>query len=391
MAAVVAISNQPSTATALQSDTYLPALDGLRAIAILLVIPHNISVLAAHTSGIAYVMGLVANVGWIGVQLFFALSGFLITGNLLDTRKASNYYRAFFARRVLRIFPLYFGSLLVVCVVAPRLFQMPAEFTETLRYLPIYLLFLSNWTQPFGLSVEGFPHFWSLAIEEQFYLLWPLVVHHHAPQKLLRICIGIMVAALIIRVSMIMGGAASGPLYMFTTSRMDALAAGAALAAMLRIPHIAQSLKEHANRLAAATFALLLFGAASTHAYTNEAVTTHSFGYSILAIGFALLVALAAMKSSGVFSMLWKVLTIAPLRLVGRYSYAMYVFHLPLHIFVGSKLLHRLAPQVSTPIALLYLASMTVVTFALAALSYHFFESRFLALKKRFVPAVHPA
>jgi len=385
---VLATSEEIIPPPEVNSSAYMPALDGLRAMAILLVIPHNTSVLSANTSGFAFLVALIANVGWIGVQLFFALSGFLISGNLLDTRRAANYYQSFFARRVLRIFPLYFGSLLLICGIAPLLFHMPEEFTVTLRYVPIYLFFLSNWTQPFGLSILTFPHFWSLAIEEQFYLAWPFVVHRTTPERLLRICIAIIAVALIIRVSMIIGGAAFNFLYMFTTSRMDALAAGAALAAIMRIPHLGQWFNHRANTITAGTLLLLLAGALVTHAYSNV-TTTQSYGYTILAIGFALIVALAAVRSAGPFSTLWNVLSVAPLRLIGRYSYAMYVFHLPLHILVGMPLLHRFMPNHSNSVALLYMAALTATTFGFAALSYRFYESRFLALKQYFIPATH--
>lgn len=385
MATVLATSEEITPPVVASSSAYMPALDGLRAVAILFVIPHNTSVLSAHTSGFAFLVSLIANVGWIGVQLFFALSGFLITGNLLDTRRAANYYRSFFARRVLRIFPLYFGSLLLICGLVPLLFHMPDEFTRTLRYAPIYLFFLSNWTQPLGLSLHTFPHFWSLAIEEQFYLAWPFIVYRTMPERFLRVCIAIVAAALVIRVGMMIGDAPFNFLYMFTISRMDALAAGAALATIIRIPHLAQWFKQRANAIAVGTLLLLLAGALTTHAYSN-AITTQSFGYTILAIGFALIVALAAVRSSGPFSMLWSALSIAPLRLIGRYSYAMYVFHLPLHILIGMPLLKRFAPHHADSIGLLYMAGLTVATFSLAALSYHFYESRFLALKKYFIP-----
>src|SRR4051794_26430990 len=98
---------------------HLPSLDGVRGLAILLVLAHNFNVLPGDEGGIARVIALATNAGWIGVQLFFVLSGFLITGVLLDSRGAPNYYQAFFGRRVLRIFPLYYGTLFVAFVVLP--------------------------------------------------------------------------------------------------------------------------------------------------------------------------------------------------------------------------------------------------------------------------------
>lgn len=380
--------SDPATIDAAPFKTgYLPALDGLRAIAILLVIPHNTSVLNSTAAGLAYLVSLLSNVGWIGVQLFFALSGFLITGNLLDTRQAGNYYRMFFARRVLRIFPLYYGTLIVMLILVPMLFSMPDSFTKTLQYQPWLWLFLSNWVEPFGHAVEPFPHFWSLAIEEQFYLIWPFVVHRHTSKQVFSVSCAVIIAALAIRIGMIWGGANSGSLYMFTTSRMDALAAGAALAAALRTPGMSRWLIERANSMAMFAVVLLLLGALTTYAYELEGLLTRSYGYSILAIGFALIIAAAAIRPAGIFSSVWKLLSLAPLRRVGRYSYAMYIFHLPLHIYIGTKLLHRFTTQVTNGIALIYMACLIVTTFLLSAASYHLIEKRFLALKSRFVPA----
>src|SRR6266852_9355595 len=104
----------------------LPTLDGLRAIAILLVVPHNLNLIAMRGGGAGL---LVAGLhrGWIGVQLFFVLSGFLITSILLDARDAPDYYRSFFVRRVLRIFPLYYATLLVLFVLLPALGLLPSS------------------------------------------------------------------------------------------------------------------------------------------------------------------------------------------------------------------------------------------------------------------------
>src|SRR5262245_39580963 len=151
---------------------HIPALDGLRGIAILLVIPHNADVFS-NSAAWLWPAALLAHAGWIGVQLFFVLSGFLITRNLLDSRAADNYFQSFYWRRVLRIFPLYYLTLIAGLVIAPRLFQFPSGALASLQNQAWLWTFLSNWTQPLGLEVSGFSHFWSLAIEEQFYLVWP--------------------------------------------------------------------------------------------------------------------------------------------------------------------------------------------------------------------------
>jgi len=104
---------------------HIPALDGLRAVAILLVVPHHLDLMRPPVPGIDYPAAMLMHSGWIGVQLFFVLSGFLITGNLLDTRGSDNYFSAFFGRRALRILPLYFAVLTVAFVITPALVTLP--------------------------------------------------------------------------------------------------------------------------------------------------------------------------------------------------------------------------------------------------------------------------
>src|SRR3569833_2943306 len=121
----------PADQTAAVSP-YIPALDGIRALAILLVVPHNVDILHGPFPKVLVPLVVLINAGLIGVQLFFVLSGFLITGNLLDSQGAHNYYTAFVARRGLRILPLYIGVLLVALVITPLLVTVPQELRETL-------------------------------------------------------------------------------------------------------------------------------------------------------------------------------------------------------------------------------------------------------------------
>jgi len=160
---------------------FVPALDGLRGIAIILVMLHHFTYYRP-TSGIDEQIVSVLIFFWTGVDLFFVLSGFLITGILLDTRGNERYFTSFYARRILRIFPLYYLILFLALVVLPK---FPAVHTVLIGQdasvdLPPqwpYWLYLTN----FSIADRGWVHgwvdvAWSLAIEEQFYLIWPLVV-----------------------------------------------------------------------------------------------------------------------------------------------------------------------------------------------------------------------
>ena len=158
---------------------FIPELDGLRAIAIILVFLHHSRAQLPVVNMTTFYLGWYFGQGWMGVDLFFVLSGFLITGILLETRETSNYFTGFYARRVLRIFPLYYLVLTAV-IVGGSLLNVP-KITATLpvpqdRWL--YFCYLMNWVGlwrgHFGANSIG--HFWSLAVEEQFYLVWPLIV-----------------------------------------------------------------------------------------------------------------------------------------------------------------------------------------------------------------------
>jgi len=160
----------------------LQSLDGLRAIAIILVFLCHMQYHIPPVNLPAVVLRAYVSQGWMGVDLFFVLSGFLITGILLDTREARNYFRGFYLRRILRIFPLYYLVLIAVIFAGIRL-NNPA-FTTKLP-LPadrwLYFCYLTNWLAlwkaHWGLHyVNYLAHFWSLAVEEQFYLVWPLVI-----------------------------------------------------------------------------------------------------------------------------------------------------------------------------------------------------------------------
>jgi peptidoglycan/LPS O-acetylase OafA/YrhL len=188
----------------------IPALDGLRGVAIL-------SVMAFHfwmfgtTVGITFAeraYNSIASKGWVGVDLFFVLSGFLITGILYDSRQDPRYYRVFYARRTVRIFPLYYASLALFFFLIPWILRSlhPVELVNVHTGATAKLFawtYLLNWIEGLkGFSVAPLPlqHFWSLAIEEQFYLVWPFLVLTLARRRLMWLCMGLMVLAFALRV-----------------------------------------------------------------------------------------------------------------------------------------------------------------------------------------------
>lgn len=373
---------------AIRTSRHFPALDGLRGLAILLVIPHNADVFQA---GSFWLLGILAHLGWVGVQLFFVLSGFLITSNLIDSQGAPNYYKAFFARRILRIFPLYYGVLIGVFLILPQFMSLPASVAASQNHQIWLWTFLVNWTEPFGGSVEGFSHFWSLAIEEQFYLLWPWLVYKRSPRAILKLSAILIVAALAIRCALLLAEARPQVLYMFTVCRMDALAAGAAVAALVRMPEAAALLKKYAHCFWVFGIALGIGGAAVTHAYSVHGIGTFSVGYTVLSLCFAFLVLAGVARPERSNALYHAVLTLAPLRSIGKYSYGMYVFHMLIIVGAGTAILGWLKPLAPIFYPVAYALIIGVLSYVTAFISYHCYEKHFLKLKRRFAPASSPA
>ena len=204
------------------------ALDGIRGLAIILVLLHHFEGCVPPSNIVVGSLKATFNFGWAGVDLFFALSGFLITGILLDTREANNYFGAFYARRVLRIFPLYYfgphshpGSCRTQASAAAG---VPLAADQKL-----YFLYLTNWLAlwkgKWGPNMLG--HFWSLAVEEQFYLIWPLCVWLMVPRKLTKLAISACVIALVVRIFWVAHTGPDQAIVMATVTRMDSLLCGA--------------------------------------------------------------------------------------------------------------------------------------------------------------------
>jgi peptidoglycan/LPS O-acetylase OafA/YrhL len=364
----------------------LPTLDGIRGLAIIWVLLHNTTDLLPSTlHGTSHLLAFLVHPGWIGVQLFFALSGFLITGGLLDTQRATNYFRAFYARRALRILPLYYTVLILLLIVAPELHIGPPLLHANLKEQLSLWLFIVNWTQT---APYGFGHFWSLAIEEQFYLFWPFIVHRLSARRLLAVCVYVAVIGFVIRGIMVFSGASSWTVYTATTSRLDALALGGAGACLLRVPAARAWLASRLTALNFVALAVFMVGVPITHGYDTDALRSQIFGYTLLALCCATLVTTAAADGERARpTILARILCWAPLRSCGKYSYAMYIFHELIHKLWGEPCLVA-AFGSHPPAHVVYLYSVTIglVSFGAAYLSYQLLEKHFLALKVRFAP-----
>lgn len=362
-----------------------PALDGLRGVAVLLVLAFHFLHIDGE-GGVAERMLLATTrAGWAGVDLFFVLSGFLITGILLDARGAAGYFRAFYARRVLRIFPLYYAYLAVLFLLLPRLLPALDVKAETQGWLWTYLgnvLFAREG----GFHASPYTgHFWSLAVEEQFYLAWPLLVFLLPRRRLALVCVALVVGAFLLRLGIHRTTFNATAAYVLTPARMDALALGALVAIGAREPGWWPRLRRFAPwALGASALAVAAVWVRQGGLFGGDPVV-QVWAFGPLASGFAALLVLA-LGGAGGFR-LPRALSHPVLRGAGKYSYGLYVLHYPIFLalegagFTSLALATRLGSRIAGIAA--FAAVAGAATFAAALLSWHLLEKRFLRWKDR--------
>jgi peptidoglycan/LPS O-acetylase OafA/YrhL len=356
----------------------IPALDALRGAAILAVFLHHAAPGAPTVGAERFLLGAF-HLGWAGVDLFFVLSGFLITGILLDTRDRPGYFRRFYARRARRIFPLYYVTLALIILALPLLGGIVKDEAHIVALRQEWLWTYANnikiamtarWSAAYA------DHFWTLAVEEQFYLVWPFVVLLSTPQRLARTCVLIAALALISRVVLVVSGSSPLAVTVFTLTRADSLALGALPACLLRMPNGADLLRRLIPRamvlgggVAAAIAAADVAGFVGPW-WAGRGAAWATVGYSALGVLFTAVVARAALGTP-----------VAPqsrafrfLRLTGVYSYGFYVMHAPVLYVLRDAGWH----PTDWRDFLAYGATAFVIAYALAAMSWHWFESRIL-------------
>jgi peptidoglycan/LPS O-acetylase OafA/YrhL len=338
-----------------------------------------------------------ARLGWSGVDLFFVLSGFLITGILYDAKGTAQYYRNFYIRRTLRIFPLYWAFVFFTLKIAPRLWPdtalaglARAAMSETSEAW--YWLYLSN---VLFARDEGFGHpnlavTWSLAIEEQFYLVWPAVVALLGRRTLMWTCAALMATALGARAMLLGLTGNEVAAYVLPFCRMDALAAGAIVALAVRHADDRARFVRWARRVAPAALVAVLVVWYVEDPMDNDTWTEpimQTAGYTMLALLFGALVALAA--TAGEDEWVSRLFAGRTLRTLGKYSYALYLFHVPVRRWIRDTYFPVAAfpTWLGSPLPgqLLFYVVATTPAFLLAWASWHLYEKQVLALK-RYVP-----
>jgi peptidoglycan/LPS O-acetylase OafA/YrhL len=367
---------------------HVPELDGIRGLAILAVLVLHFLGGVPPVGGLERAVFKLANFGTYGVALFFVLSGYLITGILIDSKGQPAYFRNFYARRTLRIFPLYYGVLLVGLTLWPERWSPPglAVSREHQAWLWAYVANFFVAARASWDALPYFSHFWSLAVEEHFYFVWPFVVHRASARGLLQWGAAAALGALGLRAALALSGAHEIVAYTITPAKLDGLCIGGVTAAWMRRPDGPAQLRAWAPKVAVAALGAIVVG----HVLTRYVAATVHMAY-IEARETAIIVLFAAMLVRVVTaprpSPLTKLFASAPMTTLGKYSYGLYVFHaiISWHM-VQTKTIDVVATWVDSHTLALFLqaAAGALLSFAIAWLSFHLFERRFLVLKSRF-------
>jgi peptidoglycan/LPS O-acetylase OafA/YrhL len=372
-------------------EEHVVPLDGLRGLAVLMVMFGHFWLKQQPVGGLQQWTYTFVQNGWVGVDLFFVLSGFLITGILLEAKGSTHYFRNFYARRILRIFPLYWGFLFVYFVILPNIVSLApgSPFAAAPGIQPWFWLYALNLLSlvPGAVIPPGLNHFWSLAVEEQFYLIWPAIVFVASIKTLERTCIALVVVAFAFRLFLLTTPYHHTGGYVLLPARIDTLAIGAWLAAIARDA----SRREVVERWAPRAFLIALVALAIANLpdlrMFGYRVSMQTVGFPLLAVMAASLIAIGTGNAEK-NSRIRRVFSSRILVTAGKYSYAMYVFHLPLVIVLEIAGLHMRTLSGGRPPGILaalgYSVLMSIATFLVAVASWHLYEKHFLKLKRLF-------
>lgn len=365
-----------------KSSGYIPELDGVRGLAILLVVIFHAFMLAVVP--MKGLIPMLASYGFAGVDLFFVLSGFLITGILLDAKGQPDYFKKFYTKRALRIWPLYYLLIVITFAAIPFIAARAQVEMGDLSVLRnhsvwIYVLLLQNLYYPVG-GPTLLLMTWSLAIEEQFYLIWPWVVLLFDRKWLIWIAAAVLMLSPVTRFAALHRGVGVSTIYFMTWYRLDGLAFGA-LIALYR----ASAFCEARRTSMAALIALGIGVPASYWLLSADPPSFVAMRFSMLALASAGLVMFAVWcYETG--SRLGRPLRAAWLKYTGRVSYCLYLVHQPIYYFLGGRYARRIVNgRVGPAIAIMFLGF--AISLAVATVSWFGFESQILKLKSRLAQA----
>ncbi len=337
--------------TTTAARTYYPELDGVRAIAAMMVIFFHMGQMGIPLRG-------PISFGQSGVDLFFVLSGFLITSILLKARPEDwGEVRKFYVRRSLRIFPLYYGYLIVATIFGAGV-------------TGYYWVYLQNYRIAMGAPMGETGHFWSLAVEEQFYLVWPFVVLFLPRRHLVKALWLVLGGCILCRTVLVTTSHVD--VFYLTLTRLDGLCGGALLA-VYQYRGLLRRLRGRLILLGILSIVLVSWQGVLYHGEARPwvEITKYTFVSCLFTSGIGLLLVSPRTWATG-----WLAWT--PMRFLGRISYGLYVFH-PAVLRFSFSHLHGSPAVVRAGAALL-------LTLGMAVLSWYGYEKPFLRMKDRWAP-----
>ncbi|MCB1591228.1 MAG: acyltransferase [Alphaproteobacteria bacterium] len=375
-------------------------IDGLRALAAFLVIWGHSGEMAgaiSTSSGLTDYYTNIARLGSSGVTLFFIISGFLITGILIDTKDQPRRFKNFYIRRTLRIFPLYYLGIFFIFILMLFFRQSGGDYNLASVYI-YHILFISNWVPFFDLDnfatsyadLAWFAHLWSLAVEQQFYIVWPalffFMFRKTDQRQLLLILVGLIIFSTLLRVYFTYSFYWL-PAYIGTLTRMDALFMGAALAVMLS--YEPETLKK-INLASRAIVPFLMVVLVLVFIVTaGKSAFLINIPLSIVPLTACLYFFLVnAMIMPGRDNRLRKSLNNPVVQHAGTISYGLYIFSAPVQIALGNILILYGSKDFWFNHAVMFFPGLAI-TYLMATLSYTFMEKPIMRLKKIWAPYKH--
>lgn len=347
------------------NNKYIPELDGYRAIAVLMVMLH-------HSRWGVF------STGWVGVQFFFGLSGFLITRILLQARTSQDYFRTFYVRRILRIFPAYYLLLLVGIVYGLAVGQNISDWVWYVFYLQNFPMGYGQWTLNFP---EAWNHTWSLAIEEQFYLIAPLIVRLLPARKASYVFLSLISISVFFKIGLYIKSGSTILNYTHTISNLDIISAGCWLACRY---HLGEQKKLTSVLLKLAISFLVFYGSLSLGMeqfqwpwqYPDLGSINWLMFHLLLLVAIPLMLHIVLLRK---FSILSQVLSSRPLVHLGQMSYGLYLYH-----YLVFKMVDLHMPAISQLGNVPSFAVKCILAWIVAMISWKYFEQPILKQKEAF-------
>jgi peptidoglycan/LPS O-acetylase OafA/YrhL len=357
----------------------MPELDAVRGVAILLVLlVHGFaSRYGIRLRGVPGVFLRFTSGGWLGVNLFFVLSGFLITGILLDSKSRTLYYRNFYIRRALRILPAYYALLLLLVLTK----------ASSIQFAALSLIYLANLTPLFGVAISYGP-LWSLAVEEHFYLLWPLLVKRTKMWGLTVTTVALIIACPLLRAQFFLMHGNLLYINSYTWLVVDGLATGSLIAIQLRSRFGSRKITGLIGGCTIIICIAVIYAGKGYGILTRTRLLGAMFQVTVWNLFFAGVLLLLLLTFSGKLAHVQKVPGLAYL---GSISYGLYLIHLQIFRWYDQVLADvrpRMAPENATfQVMWIRFAVVVTISIAIASLSRKYFEERFLSMKDRLAPS----